>query len=198
MIWIYDNAIADDLNESIQGEIPIVKVAGSELLPALIAQKQNDEITYPMIGLTRHQDTPIDTDRTNFTRMHKGVVSVMDTDTNEIYHEQCIPIKLGYDLTIITTNQADADELMREILFKYTQMYFIVTELPYEAKRKVRFGVSIDFQTNITQKSGVVAALSEGTLYEVVIPLKCDGCVLVNYRPVKLGRQVISNSIVCE
>ena len=69
-------------------------------------------------------------------------------------------------------------------------MYFVTFELPYECKRKVRFGIRIDTDKEISSKSGVIEYLGEGTLYESIIPLKCDGCVLVSYTPAKLQRSM--------
>lgn len=194
MIYCYDNAIAKDLEESFNGNVP-VKVADVELYTELLAQAQNDEIQFPIVGLTRHPDTPIDTNRTNFTRMHKGVPSVFDTKENNIYYEKVIPIKLTYDLTILATNTADSDELVKELLFKYTNMYFITMELPYECKRKIRFGVVIDNDSEIKRESGIVESLHEGKLYQTIITLNCEGCVLVSYTPVHLKNTQIEDAV---
>lgn len=191
MIYLYDMAITEDLQNSFNPEAvpnPTVKVISPADVINLSAQMHNDEVTYPMVAITRKEATPIDSDRTNFTRMRYGVQTVLDNETNTLYREQCIPIDLRYDLTVITTNAVDRDEIVKELLFKYLQMYFISIDLPYECKRTIRFGVNIENASEISNTSATPDYLSSGTLYETSIPLKCEGAVLVSYRPEKLRR----------
>lgn len=199
MLYLYDNAIAEDLQRSFNPTSqlnPEVKVVDPEGVISLIAQMQEDRISFPIVVLTRHEDTPIDNTRTNFTRMHRGIATVIDPDTNELYYEKVIPIKLSYDLTILATNTADMDELVKELLFKYLSMYFIKFQLPYECRRPVRFGVSVDPETEISRKSGQFEYIDGGTLHQAIITLKCEGAVLVSYTPVKLKRGVQDVEIV--
>lgn len=191
MLYLYDNCIVDDLIRSFNPHSvpnPIVKVVDPEGIIEVAAQIQEDNIQLPIVALSRDPDTPIDTDRANFTRAHKGVQSVLDTDTNELYYERAIPIKLSYKLEVLAASTADIDELVKELLFKYTSMYFLQMQLPYECKREVRFGVTIDTNSNIERKSGTFEHLSTGQLHQAVIPLVCEGCVLVSYTPAKLTR----------
>lgn len=187
MLYNYDNAIAKDLEKSFNSNL-CIKVVDAEKGIDLAAQAENDKISFPLVLLTRYPDAPIDTDRYNFTRAHKGVPAVFDNVKNEIYFEKAVPVKLKYDLTILTTNVADRDELVKELIFKYTSMYFIAMDLPYESSRKIRFGVRIDTDSDISNKSGILEYLDSGTVYQSIIPLKCDGCVLLSYTPVKLKR----------
>lgn len=190
MLYLYDNAIVEDLQKSFNPNNtsdPVVKVFSPEEITGLVAQIKEDNITFPIIALDRQPGVSIDTDRTNFTRIHKGVQSVIDKKTNELYYEKVIPITLEYDMSVLTTNTADMDELVRELIFKYSNMYFLVISLPYECNRKVRFGVVIKPE-DIERKSGSYEYLSAGQLYESVIHLRCEGCVMVSYTPAKLTR----------
>lgn len=191
MLYLYDECITKDLIKSFNPESvenPVVKVIDPESVIGLAAQIQNDEISLPIVAVTRDSVTPIDTDRMNFTRAHIGVQSVLDPETNELYYEKAIPIELSYKLTVLTSNTADMDEIVRELLFKYISMYFLKFTLPYECKRQVRFGIIIDSNTDIERKSSSFEYLQTGELYQSIIPLKCEGCVLVSYTPAKLQR----------
>lgn len=191
MLYVYDNAFVDDLKKSFNPANvpnPVVKVISPEEVIGLAAQMQSDNIRFPIVAVTRSEDVQIDTDRTNFSRIHKGVVSVLDPDTNELYYEKAIPVALSYALTVITTSTAELDEIVRELMFKYSSMYFITLTLPYECKRKVRFGVTLDTNANIERTSSSTEANAEGKLYQAIVPLRCDGCVLVSYTPAKLRR----------
>lgn len=194
MLYKYDNAIAEDLRRSFNPNgcvNPVVKVVDADGAIGLLAQIQNDDVKFPAVVLTRNTDTPIDKDRVNFTYMHRGVPVVIDTDTNELYYEKVIPIELSYDVTVLATNTADRDELVRELLFKYVSMYFIAFELPYESKRKIRFGLQVDPDGEMSNKSGSFDYIDGGQLYQTVFTLKCHGAVLVSYTPAKLQRGVI-------
>lgn len=191
MIYLYDDAIQKDLQHSFNPDnigSPIVRVLDAEQGLQVIAQAEGDNLKFPLVLLTRYPDTPIDKSRWNFTRAHRGVAAVIDQKTNELYYEKSVPIEVNYDLTILATNTADRDELAKELIFKYTDMYFITFELPYECNRKVRFGVTVDTDKDISSKSGTLEYLNSGTLYQTIIPLKCEGCVLVSYTAAKLQR----------
>lgn len=187
MLYNYDNALAKDLEDSFNSSI-CVKVVDAEKGIDLAAQAENDEISFPLVLLTRYPDAPIDKNRYNFTRAHKGVATVIDKEKNELYFEKAVPVELKYDLTILTTNTVDRDELVKELIFKYTSMYFVSMDLPYESTRKIRFGVSVDVESEISNKSGVLDYLDSGTVYQSIIPLRCEGCVMLSYTPVKLKR----------
>ena len=147
MIYLYDNAIVKDLEDSFNPnhvENPLVRVIDPEMAIGLAAQLQNDEIQFPIIAVTRSPEVATDTDRMNFTRLHRGSVAVVDNKTNNLYYEKALPIQLSYALTVITTRVADMDEIIKELLFKYTSEYFITITLPYECNRKIRFGMVID------------------------------------------------------
>ena len=190
MLYCYDNAIAEDLQRSFNTDINIIKVADSDIYTELAAQSENDQLKFPMIGLTRSSDIEIDTNRLNFTRLHKGVPTVFDNKTNDIYYEQVVPINLSYDLTVLAANTADSDELVRELIFKYTKMYFITMPLPYESDRSIKFGIVLDSTRTISRKSGLIENIHSGTIYQTILALKCEGCVLLSYNPVKLQVQL--------
>ena len=185
MLWLYDESIADDLKRSFNTSVihPYVKVIDPDVNLSIAAQLQDDNISFPIICIVRSSDYQVDTDLTNFTAMHKGVATVFDNKTNNIYYEKSIPIKLSYSLNIIGTNTIDVDELVKELLFKYSDMYFLTIRLPYEGERKLRFGIEFDRQGSIEKRSGVVEMLNEGKLYETSIPLQTQGVRLITYTP---------------
>lgn len=191
MIYLYDNAIVDDLNKSFNSDIsdPVVKVISPENIIGVAAQLQEDHINFSVISLER-EDPVIDSSRANFVAMHRGVPAVFDSKTNNIYNERSLPINLSYQLTVLTTNQEDMDEIIRELLFKYVSMYFLSVKIPYESKRVISFGVVIDQDAGISRRSGSSEYTSSGQLYQTVIKLNCEGCVLVTYTPNHLRRNV--------
>ena len=189
MLYVYDKAICEDLRNSFNPDNignPVVKVTDVETSIGLAAQLKNDELDFPIVAMFRNDNISIDKNRTNFTALHRGIDTVFDKEHNVYYKEKVLPIELGYSLTVLTTNQADTDELVKELLFKYTQMYFLRIQLPYESRRQIRIGIIIDPDQGIQYDSGPVNYIKAGQLYQTIIPLKVEGAVLAHYTPVKL------------
>lgn len=200
MLWIYDDAIVQDLINCINpdgGMSSTVKVLGEEGIMGILAQMQEDKIKFPAIFLERLAETPLDPKRYNYTRLHKGVPAVLDTETNNLYLEKAAPIELTYNLHVMTTNTVDMDELVKELLFRYSSMYYVTAKVPYESDRKIRFGIAINPDTSISKKSGSSNYVESGKLYESIIELDCQGAVMLSYTPRHIQRAVL-NKIVAK
>lgn len=200
MLYLYDRAICDDIKASINSENanPNVFIANPEIASSILAQIQQDTITYPLVLVFRDEDMPIISDLNNFTKSHFGVPAAIDTKTNTIYHERALPVDLQYTIRIISTNVADSDEFARELFYKYLSMYYLTIRLPYEADRKIRFGIEVDLSHGIKRESGNFEYLSSGALYQSVIHLKTNGCVSLSYTGRHLERQVYSDTVDLE
>lgn len=199
MLWCYDEAIVKDLINCIDpdgGLNNTVKMMGDDGLMGVYAQMQEDKIKFPAIFLNRHSDTPLDSKRYNFTRLHKGMPTTYDPEKNNIYLEKSIPIELKYDLHVLTTNTADMDELVRELTFRYASMYYITMQVPYESKRNIRFGIAINPNTSITRKSGSADFLQSGSLHESIIELECQGAVMLHYTARHMQGIIMDKNIV--
>lgn len=195
MIYLYDNAIVEDLNKSFNPDNtddPVVKVISPENVIGIAAAVKDDSLSFPIVALERREDTNIDSKLANFSRTMRGIPAVFDTDTNNIYYERSMPIDLSYTLTVMTTNQVDMDEIMRELLFKYKSMYFLSIHIPYEGDRDITFGMVIDNDGGITKQSGVSEYVDSGKLYQSSISIRCEGCVLLYYTPRHLKRNAIA------
>ena len=197
MLYLYDQAIVHDLEKSFSDEFcPTIKMIDSEGIIALAAQIKDDKIKFPLIALKRNPYS-VDTNLTNFTRIHKGVQASIDPKTNELFYERSLPISLTYSMTVLTTNQADMDELVKELTFKYISMFFLKINLPYECDRPIRFGIESITPDNFEQSSGSFEYISGGKLYQTIIPLRCQGAVLITYTAQKLKR-IASGGIVIQ
>lgn len=192
MLYLYDNAIVDDLKQSLTEEAnQNVFLTNVDNYQGLLAQVQEDTITYPLILLHRDEDTPVIKDLMNFTRYKVGVPCVFDNKTNNVYYERALPVALNYTLQILSTNVADTDELARELFYKYISMYYLTIRAPYESDRKLRFGVAVDMDHGIKRESGSFDYIATGALYQATMRLKTEGCVSLTYTPRHLNRQVI-------
>lgn len=190
MIWCYDNAIVDDLKNSFNTDDghPVVSVVPPENIVTIAAQLEDDKISFPMLALSRSSTIDIDNNRTNFTAIHDGMPVVFDPKRNLFFNEKQIPVKLSYNLVCLATNTADVDELIRELIFKYTQQYFLSFRIPYESKRKIRFGIQMAPNSSIEWYATTSDYLTSGSLHSAGITLNIDGAVMLSYTPIKLRR----------
>lgn len=197
MLYCYDDAIVNDIKASInsQNANPNVFMVDDETYPGILAQIQDDTITYPLILIDRDSDMPIITELWNFSRAQFGIPAVFDKKENNIYFERALPIDISYTIRILTTNVADTDELAKELFYKYLSMYYLTIKLPYESDRKIRFGVDIDLGHGIKRESGSFDYIKTGALYQATLHLKTHGCVMLSYTPRHLSREVLSNDI---
>ena len=198
MLWIYDEAIAKDLSSAIDtdgGANSCVKVIEPDAIMGLIAQMQEDKIQFPLVCLTRDSDYNIDTNRTNFTAMKKGVPIGYDSEHNTLYLEKIIPVNLSYTINILTTNTIDADEMLKEILFRYTSMYFVTVDIPYEIdNRSIRIGIQVE-PDSIKKTSANLEYITNGALYQTSMQIQCQGAVLISYTPKHMERLYIDDNI---
>lgn len=193
MLWMYDDAIIEDLKSCINpsgGLNNTVKMMGDGGIMGIFAQLQEDKITFPAIFLERDGETPIDRTRFNFTRTYKGVPTTFDPETNTLYIEKMVPIELKYYIHVLGTNTTDVDEITRELIFRYNSLYYLTAEVPYESKRKMRFGIVANENGSIRREKGTTEYLESGTLYESIMELNCHGAVMLSYTPKHLERLI--------
>lgn len=194
MLYLFDSAIVEDLKRTIDpdgGANPNVIMTDVDNYAGILAQIQNDTITYPLFLLVRHDDMPIKTDAQNFTRYMKGVPVGFNTKTNDVYYERAIPVDLKYTLWILTTNVADRDECAREIYYKYLSMYYLHIDLPYEIERRIKFGIRVDTSSGIQNQSGASQYTQSGAIYQSQIDFLTDGCVMITNTPRHLKIDVV-------
>lgn len=197
MLYLYDSALVDELKASLTDEVnKNVVLTDAENYQGILAQIQDDTITYPLILLHRDDDTPIKTNQMNFTRYKFGVPCVFDNKTNTVYYERALPVDVNYTLRILSTNVADTDELSRELFYKYLSMYYLTIRVPYESDRKIRFGVQVDMEYGIKKESGSFDYISTGALYQSTIHLKTEGCVSLTYTGRHLQHTVLDTNNV--
>lgn len=198
MLYLYDNAIVDDLKRSFNPDNvpnPVVAIVGPDHIVEIAAQLQDDEITLPIVAIGRDDNIEYDMSQYNFSRVKKGVIAEYDSKENTLYLEKAIPINLKYDMLLVATNQADLDELTKEIIFKYSQQYFLTIHTPYEAKRPIHFGIEIIPDSSIEQQTSSKDYMDKGTLYQAIIHLQCHGAVILSYTPRKVTNFSLDNNI---
>lgn len=190
MLYLYDDAIVEDLKYSINPENlsnPVVSIFSGDEIAGVAAMLQDDNLQFPIICIKRN-DYSIDPDRSNFTWQHKGLATVIDKETHDLYYERRIPIKFTYTIAVYGVNQEQMDEIIRELIFHYSDMFFLAIDLPYEDSKLIRFGLQLPSDMQVKSQSGFSEYIETGKLYESDIDIEVLGAFLVEYVPARLRR----------
>lgn len=132
-ISYYDDAIIAKLKKWIpdNANLRVLTPEDTKRFFETTADDKNDQaFTLPMIALSRSKDIEIERNIKNvksFDGSHYSVHDVRDA-TVQI---NVIPIKVSYQLDIYTKTQAEADEYVRNFLFKLINNPLLVIEIPY-------------------------------------------------------------------
>lgn len=119
------------------------------ILEASEARKEN--LTLPMVALSR--DTTIDLLQKTMTPMSlKGLL--LDSNGERSLNLNAIPIGLNYQLDIYARNSDEADDLMREFVFKMMHNTQLVIELPYN-NEKFKHVCTIDLEGQVEDTSNI-------------------------------------------
>ena len=176
MMTLYDKSIVNALmrrfnQDASQGVV--VNIISPEYIEGLDSQIREGKCRFPVVALVR-KDMPysIDTGRTIYTTIPKGKVYTQ-ADVKNYYTEPegFVPIKQPYSLTVLTTDTAQMEAIVKAIQELLSNMKFLSIDHPTRANEKIRFGVVVD-STREIQKS------SSGQMHQTIIPLSCEGGVI--------------------
>lgn len=132
-ISYYDDAIIAKLKKWIpdNSNLRVLTPEDTKRFFETTADDKNDQaFTLPMVALSRSKDIELLSNiKTNksFDGLHREVNNVRDSTIQM----NTIPIKVTYQLDIYTKTQDEADEYVRNFLFKLINNPLIVIEIPY-------------------------------------------------------------------
>ncbi len=131
-------------------QLPLLAISRSKELEIANAIKQSKSFD----GLIIHQDTT------------KGVATV---------HMNVIPVKTLYQLDIYTKKQLEADEYVRQFLFKLINNPQIIVEIPYNSANTnyiVKHTANLRVLNSVSDTSDIPSHLFPGQFYRWTIQLE--------------------------
>ena len=191
-ISYYDEAVT----QKIKGWIPdssklrVLSPDENTRLIQMTAEDSNDKpLKLPLIAISRNKDLEI-TSAIKQNMSFDGLIIGKDTETAETVHMNVIPVKTTYQLDIYTKKRIEADEYVRQFLFKLINNPQIIVEIPYN-NYHIRHTANLRVLDTVSDTSDISTHIFPGQFYKWTIQLELQDGFLFSI-PQKQGWRICS------
>jgi hypothetical protein len=174
-ISYYDDAVTEKIKGWIadSSSLRVLSPDESNRLIQVQAEDSNDKpLKLPLIAISRNKDIEIES-TIKQNKSFDGYILKKDsttTDTTTV-HLNVIPIKTTYQLDIYTKKQIEADEYVRQYLFKLINNPQIIIEIPYN-NYIVRHTANLRVLNTVSDTSDISTHIFPGQFYKWTIQLE--------------------------
>jgi hypothetical protein len=171
----YDDAVTEKIKGWIadSSSLRVLSPDESNRLIQVQAEDSNDKpLKLPLIAISRNKDIEIES-TIKQNKSFDGYILKKDsttTDTTTV-HLNVIPIKTTYQLDIYTKKQIEADEYVRQYLFKLINNPQIIIEIPYN-NYIVRHTANLRVLNTVSDTSDISTHIFPGQFYKWTIQLE--------------------------
>lgn len=169
----YDEAITQKIRGWLadSSKLRVLSPDESKRLIELRAEDSGDKpLELPMIALSRNKDIELES-AIKQNKSFDGLIIQNDTKTASTVHLNVIPIKTTYQLDIYTKKRIEADEYVRQYLFKLINNPQIIIEIPYN-NYIVRHTANLRVLNTISDTSDISTHIFPGQFYKWTIQLE--------------------------
>lgn len=172
-ISYYDEAITQKIKGWLadSSKLRVLSPDESSRLLQLHAEDSDDEpLKLPLIAISRNKDIEIES-AIKQNKSFDGLVIGKDTTNNTTIHLNVIPVKTTYQLDIYTKKRIEADEYVRQYLFKLINNPQIIIEIPYN-NYIVRHTANLRVLDTVSDTSDIPTHVFPGQFYKWTIQLE--------------------------
>jgi hypothetical protein len=172
-ISYYDEAVTQKIKGWLAdaSKLRVLSPDESSRLIQLAAEDSNDQpLQLPLIAISRNKDLEI-TSAIKQNKSFDGLIIGQDERTAETIHLNVIPIKTTYQLDIYTKKQIEADEYVRQYLFKLINNPQIIIEIPYNGYY-VKHTANLRVLDTVSDTSDISTHIFPGQFYKWTIQLE--------------------------
>ena len=172
-ISYYDEAITQKIKNWLadSSKLRVLSPDESSRLIQLAAYDSNDKpLKLPVIAISRNKDIEL-ASAIKQNKSFDGFVIKHDELTATTVHMNVIPIKTTYQLDIYTKKRIEADEYVRQYLFKLINNPQIVIEIPYN-NYIVKHTANLRVLNTISDTSDIPTHVFAGQFYKWTIQLE--------------------------
>lgn len=190
-ISYYDEAVTQKIKGWLadSSKLRVLSPDESSRLIQLNAEDTDDQaFKLPMIAISRNKDIEI-TSAIKQNMSFDGLIIDKDAAKSETVHLNVIPIKTTYQIDIYTKKRIEADEYVRQYLFKLINNPQIIVEIPYN-NRIVRHTANLRVLDTISDTSDISTHIFPGQFYKWTIQLELQDGFLFSI-PQKQGWRII-------
>jgi hypothetical protein len=165
----------------------------SNRLIQLSAEDSKDEsLKLPIIAISRNKDIEIES-AIKQNKSFDGLIIGKDNNTATTVHLNVIPIKTTYQLDIYTKKRIEADEYIRQYLFKLINNPQIIVEIPYN-NCCIRHTANLRVLNTVSDTSDIPTHIFPGQFYKWTIQLELQDGFLFSI-PQKQGWRFIGYEV---
>lgn len=190
-ITYYDEAITQKIKSWLadSSKLRVLSPDESTRLIQLTAEDTNDKpLKLPLISISRNKDIEIES-AIKQNKSFDGLIIGKDTVSATTIHLNVIPIKTTYQLDIYTKKRIEADEYVRQYLFKLINNPQIIIEIPYN-NYTVRHTANLRVLNTVSDTSDIPTHVFTGQFYKWTIQLELHDGFLFSI-PQKQGWKLI-------
>lgn len=187
----YDEAVTQKIKGWLadSSKLRVLSPDESSRLIQLAAEDSNDKpLKLPLIALSRNKDIEVES-AIKQNKSFDGLIIDRDKLTDTVVHLNVIPIKTTYQLDIYTKKRIEADEYVRQYLFKLINNPQIIIEIPY-SNYLVRHTANLRVLNTVSDTSDIPNHLFSGQFYRWSIQLELQDGFLFSI-PQKHGWRIV-------
>jgi hypothetical protein len=190
-ISYYDEAITQKIKGWLadSSKLRVLSPDESNRLIQLMAEDSNDKpLKLPVIAISRNKDIEL-LSAIKQNKSFDGYILEKDKETAATVHMNVIPIKTTYQLDIYTKKRIEADEYVRQYVFKLINNPQIIIEIPYNGY-SIRHTANLRVLNTVSDTSDIPTHIFAGQFYKWTIQLELQDGFLFSI-PRKQGWKLI-------
>ena len=193
-ISYYDEAITQKIKNWLadSSKLRVLSPDESSRLIQLAADDSKDKpLKLPLIAISRNKDIELES-AIKQNKSFDGFILDQDEDTATTVHMNVIQIKTTYQIDIYTKKRIEADEYVRQYLFKLINNPQIIIEVPYPHRDNcvLRHTANLRVLNTISDTSDIPTHIFAGQFYKWTIQLELQDGFLFSI-PQKGGWKIV-------
>lgn len=172
-ISYYDEAITQKIKGWLadSSQLKVLSPDESNRLIQLNAEDSNDQpLKLPVLAISRNKDLEIES-AIKQNKSFDGLIIGKDEINATTIHLNAIPIKTTYQIDIYTKKRIEADEYIRQYLFKLINNPQIIIEIPYN-NYIVKHTANLRVLNTVSDTSDISTHVFAGQFYKWTIQLE--------------------------
>jgi hypothetical protein len=190
-ISYYDEAVTQKIKNWLadSSKLRVLSPDESNRLIQLKADDSGDKpFKLPLIAISRNKDIEIES-AIKQNKSFDGLIIDKDKSTAATVHLNVIPIKTTYQIDIYTKKRIEADEYVRQYLFKLINNPQIIVEIPYN-NYIIRHTANLRVLNTVSDTSDISSHIFPGQFYKWTIQLELHDGFLFSI-PQKQGWKLV-------
>lgn len=182
----YDKAITDEFRRLFSdARITILPV---EDAIRFVSQLSRDDVVFPLISTTRLGITIL-TSEINQAQKTKGHL-VRRNEDNTTTFAQSIPIRIEYQMDILTLDRNECDQITREIIFWFVQHPTLTAHFEYGLDIDQNFNLFLN--EDVVDNSDTIEHVNKGVKFRNTLTFYTDDARLARSRKTQQG-EIVAN-----